>query len=338
MQDKGKGNFYRMSTGILDYGTKCKRQLLEKHLNESKLSFKDFLKKHQHILYHLCFNRKCSCKKDCYLPRNKVIRPQQLEILFERKSATRLPCHKGGPVDFCCCDVQQNANVEDLDFTFVHCILVNCCVDEFWNCCLTSTKLEPFLNKNKHDIFHLWMSTTKCSLCGPNYTFPESNLKLYKQQWEILYSPAIDPRHATANIGIKIKHMDHELACAILNILCPLKVNVEKLTKIRNTMYGHATKGEIDQKTFKEKWEELKKCLLYIAKHCNKEKEFIEDLENLRKRSLDAGLCEEFRISLLRSGEEREVNIIQNLTINNTCIHRLSNRLSFFSHLFMYST
>lgn len=305
-----------MTTGILQCGTKCKRQLLEKHLKESNLSFIDFLKTHQHILYHLYYNGKCQCTKDCVLPRQRILRKEQLIILFEKQSSNHLSCHRGKNYDFCCCDVQPNVMIEDLDFTLINCIVINCCIELFWSCCLAGGTLESFLNGNKHDIFHLWMDTTKCSLCVPNYTFPVSNLKLRKNQWDKLYNYTVnDPSNAAAKTGLKTFQLDNELACTILNILCPLKVNIEKLRILRNTMYGHVTKAEIDQKTFTEKWTELMECLLHIARFCNLETEMKVELENLKTRSLDGGLCEEYRISLLedikRDSVNTKVNIIR---------------------------
>lgn len=308
-QENKSDNFYRMSTGIIQYGTKCKRQLLENYLKTLNLTFKDFLRKHQHILYHLCFNSKCLCMKQCCLPKIRIIHPQQLEILFVKQSTARLSCHKGKHVDFCCCDVQQNVDLEDLDFTLIHLILVNCCNEIFWNCCLGSGTLEYFLNSNKHDIFHLWKSTSKCSLCSPTYILPVPNMKLHEDQWNILFNPVKDPRNATANIGITINNINNtNLACVILNNFCYLKMCVEKLTKLRNTMFAHATTAEIDKKIFKEKWKELEECLLYIAKHCNREIEMKADLENVMERSLDSNLCEKYRLSLLEQIKNRNTD------------------------------
>lgn len=309
-------NFYRMSTGILDYGTKCKRQLLEKHLKETNVSFKDFLKRHQHILYHLYFNRKCRCAKGCYLPRQRILHKEQLVILFERQSVNHLSQHTGTNYDFCCCDVQQNVKVKDLDLTLTNCILVNCCVELFWSCCLAGGTFESFLNAHRHDIFHLLEVNTQCSLCVPNYTFPVSKLKLYQNQWDTLYNYTVkDPGNAAAKTGIRTFHLDTELACTLLNILCPLKINVDKLRVLRNTMCGHVTEAEIDEKTFIKRWTELEGCLLHIARFCNTEKEMKVELHSLKKRSLDVGLCEEYRISLLtdikRDTDNKQVNLLQ---------------------------
>lgn len=309
-------NFYRMITGIIDHGTRCKRQLLKKHLKDSKLSFKGFLRSNQHILYHLYYNRKCRCAINCYLPRQRILHKEQLVILFERQSVNHLAHHTGTNYDFCCCDVQQNAKVKKLDLTLTNCILVNCCVELFWSCCLAGGTLESFLNANKHDIFHLWIDNTQCSMCAPTYTFPVSNMKLCQQQWDILYNYTVkDPGNAVAKSGISTFHLDTELACTLLNILCPLKVNVDKLRVLRNTMCGHVTEAEIDQHTFIERWTELEGCLLHIAKYCNTETDMKDDLENLKNRSLDIGLCEEYRISLLadikRELENKQVNPIK---------------------------
>lgn len=302
-----------MTTGILHYGTKCKRELLNKHLKDLNVSFKDFLRTHQHILYHLYFNKKCRCAKDCYLPRQRILNKEQLSIFFERQSVNHLSHHTGKNYDFCCCDVQQNVTVEDLDFTLINCVLVNCCVELFWSCCLAGKTFESFLNDNKHDIFHLWMDKTSCSLCIPNYTFPVSNLKLCQNQWDKLYKYTVnDPSYAVAKTGIKTVQLDNELACTILNILCPLKVNIEKLRILRNTMYGHATKIEIDQKKFTEKWTELMECLLHIARFCNTETELKNDLESFKKRRLDVGLCEMYHNCLLADLNRNTVNTLLN--------------------------
>lgn len=303
-----------MSTAIIHYGTKGKRQLLEHHLKTIKFSFKDFLRKHQHTLYHLCFTSACPCMKQCCLPRTSIIRPHQLEILFVRQSPVRLSCHKGRHVDFCCCDVQQNVDLEDLDFTLIHLILVNCCNEIFWNCCLGTDTLESFLNSNKHDIYHLLENTSKCSLCNPTDTLPNSEFKLRQDQWNILFNPVNDPSHATANVGITISKLNNSLECAILNTLCHLKMYVEKLTKLRNTMVAHATSANIDRNIFKVKWKEMEECLLYIAKHCDRELEMKADLENLMERSLDSDLCDKYRLSLLELLKDRNTDKKVNLT------------------------
>lgn len=325
-----------MATGIIDFGTKCKRQLLKKHLKDSNLSFKDFLRSNQHMLYHLYYNKNCRCAKNCYLPRQRILHREQLVILFERQSVNHLSHHTGTNYDFCCCDVQQNVKVKKLDLTLTNCILVNCCVELFWSCCLADGTLESFLNANKHDIFHLWIDNTKCSLCAPTYTFPVSNLKLYQHQWDILYNyTANDPGNASAKSGISTLHLDIELACTLLNFLCPLKVNVDKLRVLRNTMFGHVTEAEIDQKTFIERWTELEGCLLHIARFCNTETDMKVELEHLKKRSLDIGLCEGYCISLLtdikRETENKQVNLIKVFLQISIYEHSQSCSLFFFA-------
>lgn len=282
-------NYNRMTTGIMKYGAKCKRQLLNKHLKTLNLSLQDFLIKYQHILYHLCFNRPCACNHNtkCALPRNRVLYESQLETLFEKQSNVRLPGHKGKR-DFCCCNVKQ-IETEDLEISLLHCILINCCLDVFWNCCLTECTLEKFLNINMHDVYHMSLAENdQCKMCTSNCKLKVniSNPKIRQDQFDKLYYPVNNPNDAIARIKIETFDLENNLACALLNVLCPLKIKVEQLLSIRNT-HVHATKHEIDNETFDKKWKELSECLLYIAQECNMDDEIKLELHELRHQSLD---------------------------------------------------
>lgn len=283
-----------MATGIVDYGTKSKQQLLDKHLKTLNLSFQSFLTNHQHLLYHLCFNKRrcCKCTTKDKLPRNRVLNPQQLDILFEKQSTIRSPGHKGSN-DFCCC-MANNVDITHLDLTLLHCILNNCCLDMFWNSCLDGSKLEKFLNENKHDIFHLVITNTnKCMMCNPTYK-PKKSISdqhIRQDQWDILFYPVNDPTYAIVRTGINLINIENDLASALLNMLCPLKIRVEELTSLRNTMYGHAIKGEIENETFQHKWKQLKECLNFIAKECNMADNIKQKLKALKDQPLDQAHC-----------------------------------------------
>lgn len=250
----------------------------------NQISFHDFLDRNQHVLYHLCFTRTCCRCSSKHIGNKKVLRPAQYEILYQRNSVNRLPGHNSFKShDFCCCEAKQNVVIEELDITLMHCVIINCCVNIFWKSCLNQGNLEQFLNDNKHEIFHM-NDKNRCFLCPNSYKFPDPKHTLHEADLCQLYnpSPVVDLQHAAATKGISTADLNAELSCIILNVLCPLKINVEKILNMRNEIC-HAKQTELDEITFEEKWAELEKNLLLIAKECGTDAEMKENLEKLKK-------------------------------------------------------
>lgn len=126
-----KENFYRNSTLIVDDAKEAFIGLLDVHLTNEGMSFLEFLEKHHHEIYHLCYNNAlcCICPKHARGPTNgpqsRILYPSQLDLLFDITSAKQ-PAHNSySKSKHCCLPVNRNMKKEDLDFTLTRCLLVN---------------------------------------------------------------------------------------------------------------------------------------------------------------------------------------------------------------------
>ncbi|CAG2213486.1 unnamed protein product [Mytilus edulis] len=190
-------NFYRISTLIIEHAADAMRILLHHFIQKNyKISFKAFVEKHQHELYHqfniaIC----CQCPTSYRRPCKPIISSMQMETLFDN-NCPKLPCHKhSSKCDYCCSTVKQDLKLKDIDITLLRFFLVTYFEEELWQDCLTDVvSFQEFLNKNKHDIFHLVQLKTKCCLCmeNPNYTVMVGARKdkLTNHQWKTMFSAA----------------------------------------------------------------------------------------------------------------------------------------------------
>lgn len=126
-----KENFYRNSTLIVDDAKEAFIDLLDLHLTNEGISFLEFLEKHHHEIYHLCYNNApcCICPQHARGPTNgpqsRILHPSQLDLLFDITS-TKQPGHNPySKSKHCCLPVNGNIKKEDLDFTLTRCLLVN---------------------------------------------------------------------------------------------------------------------------------------------------------------------------------------------------------------------
>lgn len=73
MAQKEQENFYRNSTVIVDHGKESLSAVLENDFSNTTTTFEDFINKHQHDIYHLCYNKSpcCQCPTGRFLPANK---------------------------------------------------------------------------------------------------------------------------------------------------------------------------------------------------------------------------------------------------------------------------
>ena len=130
---KERENFCRNNILIVDHVTNSLVDVLKKHLAINTLSFENFIKLHQHDIYHLCFNKRQCCQSPprCVLPHNRVLNPQQLEKLLDKDEVAR-PCHVPRiRADFCFWLAKPDVTTDVLDITLVKCLLINFCDDVF---------------------------------------------------------------------------------------------------------------------------------------------------------------------------------------------------------------
>ncbi|CAC5401690.1 unnamed protein product [Mytilus coruscus] len=127
---KERENFYRISTIIVDHGKYSLTLLLDNELNSNKQTLEDFINLNQHEIYHLCFNKYtcCQCKNGklpLTTPASRVLHPDQLDILLDKKGKT-LSCHNiKSAAQFCCCPAKATLTTKFLDLTLLRCLLIN---------------------------------------------------------------------------------------------------------------------------------------------------------------------------------------------------------------------
>ncbi|CAG2207449.1 unnamed protein product [Mytilus edulis] len=124
---KERENFYRVSTIIVDHGKESLALLLDNELNSNNQTLEDFINLNQHEIYHLCFNRYacCQCLNGKLPLTNRVLYPDQLNILLD-KTGQQLPCHTiRSTLQFCCCPAKATLTTKHLDLTLLRCLLIN---------------------------------------------------------------------------------------------------------------------------------------------------------------------------------------------------------------------
>jgi hypothetical protein len=133
MAGKERENFCRNAILIVDHAKDSLVDVLDLHLTIKNLSFEDFIKLHQHDIYHLCFNKKLCvlCPHKYVLPPIRVLYPSQLEILLD-KYGVACQCNvQGKQANFCCCLAKPGVTTNVLDITLVRCLLITFCNDVF---------------------------------------------------------------------------------------------------------------------------------------------------------------------------------------------------------------
>ncbi|XP_071143562.1 uncharacterized protein [Mytilus edulis] len=309
MDQRERNNFYKSITGI-GIATQSACHVFERYLTTNGQSLEDFINLHQHDICHLCYNKvKCPhCTTGYQLPYDKVLYAEQLNDLFD--SGLKLPCHKFGNLPkFYCCKSRIGIQIKDLDLTLIRCLLVNFCQDLLWIDCLKGKTFENFLNKSKHNIFHMWQVNSNCCQCPAGYTYPCEKRKLLEHEWKTLFNNSITPCHfhtqislpspcsVAASSGIMWQQLNSKLRITLLDF-CELKKDLEKLIKLRNNIQGHRAAREMTHMTdaeFNDKWMEIEDVTCNLIRHGIQDTyiatqikdEQIKELVTLKNKKLD---------------------------------------------------
>lgn len=182
---------------------------------------------------------------------------------------------------------------------------------------------EDFINRHQHEIHHLCYNRGPCCQCTgravPTGT-PVSRV-LYPVQLDIILDTkrkcnCQKVRNVTcckpAKQGLTVKESDLTLLrCLLVNCVpdyltqsyCTARKAVDALLFYRNTLYGHAESGEIDNATYNKNITDISNALLTIATFCGKKASMEEKLNGLKtlpysedqERKYQTMLIEEFR-------------------------------------------
>lgn len=160
---------------------------------------------------------------------------------------------------------------------------------------------DDFIKSHQHEIHHLCYNRRPCCHCagGAVPTGTPVNRVLYPTQLAIL----LDTKHkcncrkvrngscfSPAKQGLTVRELDFTLLrCLLVNFVpdyqtqsyCTARNAVDDLTRYRNTLYGHAESGEIDDVNYKKNITDISKALLTIADFCGKKAIMEEKLNRL---------------------------------------------------------
>ncbi|VDI58373.1 Hypothetical predicted protein [Mytilus galloprovincialis] len=171
MAQKEREHFYRNSTVIVDHGKESLAAVLENDLANTKLSFEDFIYRHQHDIYHLCYNTHpcCQCPGGRFVPANKsrILNPSQLDILIDTSGST-LNGHNPNTSQtskHCCRPAKKSLSISNLDITLLRCLLMNFAIN-----CRTNSILNQDIENLVRCRNTLYGHAKEAKLTDSNYT------------------------------------------------------------------------------------------------------------------------------------------------------------------------
>ncbi|CAC5404586.1 unnamed protein product [Mytilus coruscus] len=321
MTSKERENFLRNAILVVDHSKAALVSLVELDLQNKGQTFEQFVNTNQHEIYHLYKSSKCCQCPPGHNPSSPhILHQSQMELLFDR-SSLKLPCHNTvrRSDDFCCSMARSGLCTDVLDLTLARCVLVNFCEDVFWLSCLQfqSITFEDFLNHNKHELYHLWQYNSPCCECPPGYVYPTKYSVLDQNDWMKMFNavllPCADHRkrpspggmHSICSVaaapGITLSNLDASVSRIILQHCCTLRMAVETLVQIRNQDYGHAKKGIMSDNDYNTSVVKIERCILDIAKVCNKETQFNQKLREAKYGALDQTLFTQYQNHLMET-------------------------------------
>ncbi|VDI58703.1 Hypothetical predicted protein [Mytilus galloprovincialis] len=348
MTSKERENFLRNAILVVDNSKAALVSLVELHVQHKGQTFEQFVNTNQHEIYHLYnSSRCCQCPPGHYPPRSpRILHQSQMELLFDR-SSLKLPCHNTvrRSDDFCCCMARSGVCTDVLDLTLARCLLVNLCNDIFWFSCLQfqSITFEDFLNHNKHELYHLWKNNAPCCQCPPGYTFPTNYSMLYQNDWTQMFNSALLPctnhrkRPSSGNVqnicsvaaapGITFNNLDPSVSRIILQHCCSLWMAVETLVQIRNQDFGHAKEGIMSDADYNASVVKIERCILDIAKVCNKETQFKQKLREAKDGALDQNIFTQYQNNLIET-LTRQADIHQSVADLAPTINKIGKKIA----------
>ncbi|VDI02086.1 Hypothetical predicted protein [Mytilus galloprovincialis] len=127
--------------------------------------------------------------------------------------------------------------------------------------------------------------------------------------------------------GITLMNLDPSVNRIILKHCCTLRKAVETLVQIRNQDYGHAKDGIMSDNDFNASVFNIERCILDIAKVCNKETQFKQKLRETREGALDQTLFTQYQNNLMET-LTRQADIHKSVADIGPCLNRIGNKIA----------
>ncbi|KAK3084271.1 hypothetical protein FSP39_010900 [Pinctada imbricata] len=191
-----------------------------------------------------------------------------------------------------------------------------------------STSLQDFLDKNKHDIYHILNRRCCCRTIQSRVT------PMNRSQWDILFiknsSPCRTgytgdcPCQYDAKPGVTSDVMDITLCCLFIKNICSRHVginmaHIETIRTIRNHII-HAESAQLDLLTYNGYWNRVRFALLDLANNLSQtvHTDTLSRIQDLETQIMNAGELGEIRKVLVdqkRMEDVEEVCMLINIFI-----------------------
>ncbi|KAK3083768.1 hypothetical protein FSP39_002878 [Pinctada imbricata] len=204
-----------------------------------------------------------------------------------------------------------------------------------------SPDIQDFLNKNKHNLYHIMTKKCCCRLIQSCVT------PMYRSQWDLLYTKNRLPCRGTCLTGgecpckfdpipgITSNEMDITLCCLVIKNICQGPgINMTHIDTIRNIRYKliHASSATLDEPTYNGYWSDVKNAVLFLANsvsstvHTDTAK-MIQDLET---RVMNKYELEELKKVIINQKmlEERVSETEKNLEKTNESVVRVEENVN----------
>ncbi|KAK3084580.1 hypothetical protein FSP39_015751 [Pinctada imbricata] len=188
------------------------------------------------------------------------------------------------------------------------------------------TSLQDFLDKNKHDLYHILNRRCCCRLIQSRVT------PMNRSQWDLLFIKNSSscrtgytgdcPCQYDAKPGVTSDVMDITLCCLFIKNICYRHAginmsHVDTIRTIRNHII-HADSAQLDVLTYNGYWNQVKTALLDLANHAPStvHTDTLSMIQDLETRTMNAGEFGEIRKVLLdqkRMEEVEEVCVLINI-------------------------
>ncbi|KAK3083839.1 hypothetical protein FSP39_003941 [Pinctada imbricata] len=181
-----------------------------------------------------------------------------------------------------------------------------------------STSLQDFLDKNKHDIYHILNRRRCCRLIQSRST------PMNRSQWDLLFirTSSLCSKGYTgdclcqydAKPGITSNVMDITLCCLFIKNICSRHVginmsHIETIRTVRNDII-HAESAQLNVPTYNGYWNSVKLALLDLANHVSPiiHSDTLSKIQDLETRVINAGELGEIRRVIV---DEKRIEVVE---------------------------
>ncbi|KAK3100517.1 hypothetical protein FSP39_021185 [Pinctada imbricata] len=184
-----------------------------------------------------------------------------------------------------------------------------------------SPDIQDFVEKNKHDLYHIMAKKCCCRL------IPSRVTPMYSSQWDLLYKRNLLPCKGICSVGgdcpckfdaipgITSDVMDITLCCLVIKNICQgaaiNMTHIDKIRDIRNKLI-HASSATLDEPTYNGYWSDVKTAILYLANMVSPtvHTDTLKMIQDLETRVMNRYELEELKKVIVNLQKVEEVCII----------------------------